>query len=303
MKVYFEETLLNEKNIIDILKEFPKLVQANNAYDAEIIFSMPKALTNEYLDKFKNLKMIQLYTAGYDTLDLNYLRMRNITLLNAKDVYSIAISEDVVNKILLFNKNTFTYFKQMESKIWEPIKVTHELYGSTVGIIGAGSIGIEVAKRLKPFNTKILGYKRTKIESPYFDYIYTDSLDEIYEKSDYIIISIASNKQTKALINRSSFHKMKKAPLIINVARGDIIVESDLIEALKKGFIRGAALDVTNIEPLPESSELWTLDNVFITPHSSNMSPNLKLRLIEVLRITLKNIFNNEALENIVINK
>lgn len=298
MKLYFEESILREKEINLIKEKYPSFTFTKDKSEAEVLFALTNNLNNDVLDEFKNLKILQLYTAGFDTLDLNYLKERNVKLLNAKDTYSIAISEDVINKMLLFNKNTIAYHKQQQEKVWKPLRVTHEIYGSTVGIIGAGSIGIEVAKRLKAFETKIIGYKRTYEELPYFDEIYTDNLNKLYAESDYIIISIASNKHTKNLLNLEAFKKMKKKPLIINVARGDIIDEDALIYALENDLIRGAGLDVTKVEPLPQDSKLWILDNVYITPHSSNVSPYLRKRLVEAMEVTLNNILNKELLVN-----
>lgn len=298
MKLYFEESILREKEINLIKEKYPSFTFTKDKSEAEVLFALTNNLNNDVLDEFKNLKILQLYTAGFDTLDLNYLKERNVKLLNAKDTYSIAISEDVINKMLLFNKNTIAYHKQQQEKVWKPLRVTHEIYGSTVGIIGAGSIGIEVAKRLKAFETKIIGYKRTYEELPYFDEIYTDNLNKLYAESDYIIISIASNKHTKNLLNLEAFKKMKKKPLIINVARGDIIDEDALIYALENDLIRGAGLDVTKVEPLPQDSKLWILDNVYITPHSSNVSPFLRKRLVEAMEVTLNNILNKELLVN-----
>lgn len=296
MKIYLDYTKtksITEKGYLKLKERFNEFVwtdKLEDSYDADVILVMPTFPTNETLEKYPNLKWIQLLTAGFDGIDFKYLESRGIKLNNANDVFSIAIAEDVLSKMLYFNKNMHAYDQNKTNKVWQSIPVTHEIQGSTVGILGVGSIGVETAKRLKAFNTKTLGYRRSSDKNPFFDKIYTDQagLEVILKESDYIILALPSNKYTDHIINKDTLALMKKDAVLINVGRGSLINEDDLIKALENNELRGASLDVTEVEPLPSESKLWSLPNVFISPHTSNLSPHTEKRLVERLTINIE---------------
>jgi D-2-hydroxyacid dehydrogenase (NADP+) len=305
MKIWIENSYLKDENIKYFKNEFKDLVVETNfeyAKDSSIAIIMPNFANKTYLDQMPNLKMVQLLTAGFDQLDLNYFKSRNILLAYAKDVFSIQIAEDIFSKILYFNRNLNVFHEQMKQKTWKYMKVNHEIYGSTIGIIGAGSIGIEVAKRMKAFQTKVYGYKKTLENLDYFDQVYNDrkGLEKILKESDYIIISIALSKETYHLIGNKELELMKDSALLINVARGDVIDQEALYNALKHKTIRGAGLDVTSPEPLPSENLLWSLDNILITPHNASSSPYVNLRLIHQVKNSIHRYLKNEKLDNIV---
>lgn len=296
MKIYVDYTntnSLNKAGYLKLLSKFPNINwtdKQENSYDADVIIVRPSYCNNETLNKYNNLKWIQLITSGFDNIDLNYLKNRNIELSNANDVFSIAIAEDVISKILYINKQMKFYEANRKTKTWETKEVLHEIYGSTIGIIGVGSIGIETAKRLKAFNTKILGYRRRNEAEAYFDQIYTDKkgLNHLLKVSDYIVLAIPLNDATYHLINKETLALMKKSAVLINVARGEVVNQEDLIITLENNGIRGVALDVTTPEPLNKDSRLWDLDNVYLSPHSSNLSPYTVDRLVNRLILNLK---------------
>ena len=285
---------ISKAGYLKLKETFSEYVWTDNldeSYGANIIVVMSSFCTNETLDRYPKLKWIQLLTAGFDKIDLDYLKARNIKLSNASDVFSIAIAEDIISKILYFNKNMKFYDNNKNKKTWEPHLVTHDISNSVVGILGAGSIGIETAKRLKAFDTKIIGYRRSLVKTPYIDEIYNDQagFEKILKLSDYLIIALPLSESTYHIINQETLKLMKKDALLINVGRGKLINETDLITALKNNELRGAALDVTEVEPLPKTSGLWELNNVFISPHTSNLSPNTEARLVERLKENLNN--------------
>ncbi|MBN2268444.1 MAG: D-2-hydroxyacid dehydrogenase [Acholeplasmataceae bacterium] len=306
MKIWIELNVLKEKHV-NILKErHPEIewiIDLDQRFDCDAIFAMPQTLKKELLDQFKHLKWIQLLSAGYDTIDQQYLKERNIVLSNAPDVYSISIAEDVFSKILLFNRHLEGYLQHMKEGLWKNIHVSHEICESTVGIIGAGSIGKEVAKRMKAFGARVLGYKKTYEALENFDQIFTDQegLNTIYQESDYLIVTLPSSPQTKKMIGKEAFALFKPSLLFINVSRGDIVDQDVLIDALIHDKIRGAGLDVMVPEPLPKDHILWTLDNVFITPHNSIGSPRIQDRLLHVLSMSLDRYVNHIELPNKII--
>lgn len=297
---------LKQEDFNRLTSYFPQAIFVQDvlkSYDATHIISMPGYLKKENLDQYPNLSWVLVLTAGFDTLDLDYFKNRKITLLNAKDVFSIQIAEDIFAKILYFNRNVGIYHEQKKNHLWKNHPVHYEIAESKVGIIGSGSIGLEVAKRMKAFGAKTLGYRQKNEQLPYIDELYTtkDGLDKIYEQSDYIIVSIPLSKETEGFIDQRAFSKMKNTALFMNVARGRVVDQDALINALKTKKIRGAGLDVTTPEPLPSTHELWTLENVFITPHNASASPHVRNRLINVVIETLQNYFNNEVYTNQII--
>jgi phosphoglycerate dehydrogenase-like enzyme len=303
MKIWVELNVLKEKHIDLLRKDFPHIefiTDLDQRFSCDTIFAMPQTMKKEHLDQFKSLKWIQLLSAGYDTIDQHYLKERHIVLSNAPDVYSISIAEDVFSKILWFNRNLEGYLNQKKEALWKNIHVSYEICESTVGIIGAGSIGKEVAKRMKAFGARVLGYKRKFEKLEDFDEIYTDQkgLDKIYQESDYIIVTLPSSPQPKKMIGKEAFDLFKPTVCFINVSRGDVVDQDVLVEALINHKIRAAGLDVMVPEPLPKDHVLWTLENVFITPHNSIGSPHIQKRLIAALSTSLHRYLNQESLPN-----
>lgn len=303
MKIYLDDKLIKSKNVDKIKANFPNLIftnQVEDSYDAEVIIVFPEYVTEENISKYHNLQWIQLYTAGFNTINLDYIQKRKIKLTNAKGVYSKTIAEDVVAKILAINRNIRIYYDNMKEGVWKPEKSEFELIGTTIGIIGTGSIGIEIAKRLKAFETKIIGYRRSQEIEPYFDEIYTEEegLNTLLRISDYIILALPLNEKTYHLIDMKKFKMMKRTSVLINIARGEIINQDDLIEALDLQLIRGAALDVTTPEPLPKDNRLWKFSNVLITPHNAVSSPLMTERLVSLIIKNIANFVNNQEVIN-----
>jgi phosphoglycerate dehydrogenase-like enzyme len=305
MKIFVDEYIFfheDMKTLMEKYHQFTFVSDIKEANDCEIMISMPNKIRKEIIGSFSNLKWIQLLTAGYDQIDLNDLALRNIKISYAKDVFSIQIAEDVISKILFLNRKLGVFYEQQKSSLWKNHDVYHEIFQSTVGIIGAGSIGNEVAKRMKAFGAKVIGYRRKKVRNKNYDIMYHDleGLDHLIQHSDYIIISIPLSKDTYHLIRKRELFMMKKNALLINVARGSIIHQDDLIYALENNIIRGAGLDVTDPEPLPKTSKLWNLKNVIITPHNASASPYLYKRIVLEIEDALNSYLNHIQLDNLI---
>ena len=293
MKVYVDKKMMGRLNYPKLLDEFKfvDFVESVDDYEIEVMVIMNSTIKNINVENYKNLKWVQLLMAGYDNVDIDKFKKNNILVSNARDIFSISIAEDVFSKILYFNRNTKYYLEGMVNKSWQPIPKEPEIFNSNVLILGSGSIGQEVAKRMKAFGAKkIVGYKRTLEKVEYFDEIINQDkeLDSALEKADYVIIALPLTKETYHMIDEHKLSLMKSSSVLINVARGDIIDQDALIKALKQKRIRGAGLDVTSPEPLPKDNELWQLENVFITPHNASSSPYMKERLYQLTRENLK---------------
>ncbi len=304
MKIYIDSSVLKDR-YHKIKESFPNVTITDvveDSFDCDAIMVYPNYVVKENIDKYNNLVWIQVFTAGYNTIDLEYIKSRNIILTNGKDIYSIPIAEDVITKILTINRNVGKYLEAMKTKSWGWLNSEYELTNSTVGIVGVGSIGKEIAKRLKAFNVNIVGYRRQNKSEEYFDQIFygKDGLDSLLKISDYVILALPLNDESYHLINLNKIRLMKKSALLINIARGEVIKQDDLIYALQNHYIRGAALDVVYPEPLPQDSPLWSLDNVFLTPHNSFSSPYTMDRLMRFLIENLENYERGKELQNIV---
>ncbi len=308
MNVFINPRSIGTNHFESLKSDFPSvkfITDPSEAYLCEVIAVMPDFFKTQDISKFNNLKFAQLLMAGYDNFDFSPFVGRDIYVSNAVDIFSKSLSEDVITKILVLNRSVIHYVNNMKNGIWEPIRKEPELSGSVVGIIGAGSIGRETAKRLKAFESTVIGYRNKNEEVPYFDKIYTglDGLKTVIEESDYLILAIPLTNDTFHLMNQERLSWMKKDALLINVARGSVVDQDALYDVLKEKKIRGAGLDVTTPEPLPKEHPLWQLDNVFITPHNASSSPYMQIRLKQLISHNLSKYLNNEVPDYIVFHK
>ncbi|CRZ33628.1 phosphoglycerate dehydrogenase-like enzyme [Herbinix hemicellulosilytica] len=267
---------------------------------AEIIFGSPKP---SKLILAQNLKWLQLPSAGADRyVNKNLYFNRNVILTNSSGVYGIPIAEHVFAMILSFNRNLPEYTLQKNEKKWHIISETREFYGSTLGVIGLGDIGHEVAKRAKAWGAKVLAVKKNISNKPdYVDELYTtENLDEVLKQSDYIVLTLPSTEKTRGIISEDRLKMMKPNAFLVNVGRGDLIDQEALVKALNNNWIAGAGLDVMTPEPLPQDSPLWELSNVLITQHSSGLSKVNDVRRLKIFIENLKRYLNNEKLLNTV---
>ncbi|MFA5560665.1 MAG: D-2-hydroxyacid dehydrogenase [Acholeplasmataceae bacterium] len=305
MKIYIEDLLFKPEYIDRLKKIYPNIAWTSDlteAKDSEVFIAFPETVNELDYTEYPNLKWVQFTTAGYDGFDFEKTKAHNILTTNAADVYNIQIAEDVFSKILYFDKQLNTYQKQMETGSWKRAKPIFEINQSTVGIIGTGAIAIEIAKRMQAFGARVIGYRRKNKLPPFFDEIQTTKagFNQVFKESDYLVVTISLNEDTKHLIKKEQLDLMKQSALLINIARGDIIDQEALVNALTNNQIRGAGLDVTSPEPLPKDHPLWKLSNVFITPHSSNSSPYTSQRLFELVRRNLELYLNQKTLHYVV---
>ncbi|WP_434794804.1 phosphoglycerate dehydrogenase [Terrisporobacter petrolearius] len=249
------------------------------------------------VSKMKNLKYIQLGSTGFDQVPIDKVMNRDIILCNNKGGYSIPIAEWIVSMILQIYKNTKEFYNKQYKRQWISDYSVSEIYGRRIGFLGTGTIALESAKRLKAFGVEIWGCNTDGRSIKYFDECFsTQEMDEVFKHCDIVVSTIPSTKQTYKLINKSKFSLMKKGSSFINVGRGKIVDEHDLIEYAHK--LRGIALDVFQEEPLCENSKLWDLDNIIITPHNSWVSQQNSLRSFNLFYNNLKKFILNKELEN-----
>lgn len=250
------------------------------------------------IKKFTNLKMVQTLSAGLDRIPVAYIKEHNISLYNAEDTYSIPIAEWIILKTLEIYKNSKFFINNQKNQKWEKNRNIFELNSKTVSVIGTGNIGLEALKRFKAFNVSTIAVDIVEKKSPFIDKFYLiNDLNKALSLSDIVVLTLPLTKETEKIINKNTFKYFKKNSLLINVSRGKIIEEKDLIEEIKANKFLGVALDVFETEPLPKTSPLWSFDNVSITPHNSFISENNNKRLFDVIYKNCHNfikIFKNK---------
>ena len=265
-------------------------------------------LSDELIADASVLRWIMFWSAGMDGKARPNLLERNIALTNASGVHGPNIAEHVLAWMLMFNRRMdFHYRMQIEGQ-WrrEPEKnrrEASELTGKTLGIVGLGRIGEALAKRAKAFDMRVVATKRdlsSRHEGNDVDELIPISkLPELLSQSDHICIALPYTPETHHLLNAHMLEHCKNGSFLYNIARGKIIDELALIQALKSGKLAGVGLDVFEQEPLQAESELWTLPNVLITPHTAGLTPLYFKRTAELFAANLKRYLKREPLENL----
>lgn len=243
--------------------------------DAEVLIPEHIQVNEALLDQAQSLKLVQT-GAGYDNVDIEACTKRGIWVSNAAGVNANAVAEHIMALILNHYKN-ISYLDRFMKHKGDETKLSYtggELSGLTIGTIGYGAIGSKVGKFAQAFNMKVLAYDNNPTLSS--DGVELVDLDILLANSDIVTINIFLNEETRNLVDRTFLSKMKSNAVLVNTARGPIVCEPDLIEALKNGVIGGACLDVFTEEPLSLDSELRSLDNVTLTPHTAGMPDGMK---------------------------
>lgn len=283
-----------------IIKDEKTITYSEELDDVEILVCYNPFETLDIM-KMKSLKLILLSSIGIDQVPKDIIKEKNIILCNNKGGYSIPIGEWIVLKILEMLKKSKASYENQRLHKWKMDTSLLELYGKTVTFIGTGSLAKEGAKRLQGFEANILGINTSGHEEEYFHKCYSiDELDKVLHTSDVVVITIPYTEKTHHLVNKDTINKMKDGVFLVNVARGSIIDESSLIEALKTDKISFAALDVFEEEPLNENSILWELENVIINSHNSWISEMRNERRFTTVYKNLSHYKNNENLFNVV---
>jgi phosphoglycerate dehydrogenase-like enzyme len=257
------------------------------------------------LAKAPHLKWIQVTSAGVNGLP-EALVNNDIVITNASGVHPIPIAEHVLTFMLMFSHQFHKLHKtQIQKQTWDysyskyPIQ---ELTGKTIGITGLGRIGNHIAKLAKAFDMTVLAMVRdTSKKYPNVDEVFTqDKINELLHRSDFVVNAMPLTDSTFHFFNTEKFNHMKPTAYFINIGRGPVANEKDLIEALQTKIIAGAGLDVFEEEPLSHSSPLWTMENVLITPHSSGSTPEYMNRVISIFCINLEAYINKKEMPNLV---
>ena len=267
---------------------------------ARVVVTKELPVGAELLSQFPDsVKLIVEAGTGYNNIDLDAARAKGITVCNIPAYSTERVAHTVIMMLLNFSSTMQQQIGMLakgdRSNFTKYLQVSHtEVNGKTLGVVGAGHIGMEVIKVAKALGMDVLVHTRTpKADGDGIRYV---SLDELLEHSDYITLHCPLNEQTKHMINKDTIAKMKSSAVIINTGRGALINEADLCEALVAKRIAGAGLDVQEVEPPVEDSPLYTLDNVIITPHMGWKGLETRQRLVGIIRDNIQAFLKGEPI-------
>jgi phosphoglycerate dehydrogenase-like enzyme len=269
--------------------------------DAEIIFGL--RLPQGVLSRASRLKWIQVMSAGVEHfLDADMLGSQ-VRLTNVSGIHGTPMSEFVIGLMLMFVKQSPVCLDFKQNKKWERLS-PGVLSSRTVGIVGLGNIGKEVARLAQAFNMKVIATSRTARENSRArnvdKMIPANRLDDLLKESDFVVLAVPFTPETQRMIGERELRLMKTTAYLINIARGGIIDEPALIKALGEHWIAGAGLDVFSTEPLPADSPLWKMPEVIFSPHIAGVRPDYALAATELFVDNLKRYLKGTRLKNVV---
>ena len=254
-----------------------------------------------FLEKATKVRWYHSLGAGVENLvGVPAFRERGIVLTNNSGAMDIPIGEHVIAMLLAAAKRLYVYRDQQREGVWKD-HAQRELRGATLVVFGLGSIGAEAARLAAALGMRVIGVRRSSTPVAGVERIVPpDQLAGAVAEADYLAVCAPLTHATRGAVSREVIARMKPTAWIVNIARGAIVDERALVEALQAGLIGGAALDALTVEPLPSDSPLWTLENVIITPHSSNSSPNVRQRTLALVTENVRRFDKGEPLLNVV---
>lgn len=251
--------------------------------DARFVTGM--VLDEELLEAATNLEVFACAYAGTGHLPLEALEERGVAVTNASGVHGPNIGEHVLGSILYFTRRFNVAERRQRRREWRHYQA-HELQGSTVTVVGLGAIGRAVCERLEPFGVDTIGVRYSPEKGGPTDEVVgfdEEPFHDALARTDYLVLACPLTDVTRGLIDHDAMTTLDPNAVIANVARGPVIDTDALVDALRSNWIRGAALDVTDPEPLPEEHPLWNLGNVQITPHNAGHTPEYYERLADIV--------------------
>lgn len=280
---------------------------AENESDTEALIDDVEAVLawkfeSEWIERASSLEWIHVLSAGVDHFDLEAAERAGVRVTNASGIHAEPIAQQVVCYVLLFERGVLADLRRQPEREWERHD-GEEVSDETIGIVGVGAIGSRVAERLGAFGATTIGTKRDPTTGgDAVDEIYSPGeLDRVLERSDYLVIACPLTEDTEGMIGPEELATLGEDAVLVNIARGEIVEEDALIEALEDDELGGAALDAFAEEPLPEDSPLWTLDDVVVTPHVSGTSQFLTERNAALITENYERLLAGEELTNRIV--
>ena len=291
-----------EVTVVD--RTLPAAEQIALCRDADAIIS--SEVTTEVLRECPNVKLVQTLSAGYDRMDLETILEMGIPVANNGGANAISVSEQTLGLMIGIGRNLMAQWdsttkqRQWRGNLYQTDLT--EITDKTVGIIGLGRIGRQVAKRLTGFDTRTIYYDIEDIPEDVRNAVKAEpvSLDELLETSDFVSIHVPLTRRTRGMMSDREFDLMKPTAFFINLCRGPVVDEAALYRALTEGKIAGAGLDVLEVEPTPADNPLFDLHNVIITPHMAGQSQETALRAAHFAYGNILRVLNGGEAESLV---
>lgn len=270
--------------------------------ETEILITYGEDLTGEIIRECTGLKWLMVVSAGLDKLPFPELLEQNILVTNAKGIHKIPMAEHTLALILQDARNLVPVLDNQRQAIWDRSLRVSELAGKNLVIVGAGAIGLEIARKAKAFDMHIIGVTRSGKPLSNVDEVFkSEELEQALASAHYVVVVTPLTPETENMFGEKQFQAMSEECYFINIARGQIVQDQALLKALNKGWIRGAAIDTFREEPLPASSPFWNTPNLIITPHLGGRSPKYMERAMEIFRFNLDVYLNGQGeMKNIV---
>ncbi len=273
------------------------------AADCEAIIVNKVEIDGEFLTRCPRIKYVGTFATGYNVVDIEECRKHGVTVCNVPDYSTRAVSQHVFALLLNFYGCVDKYTRSVAGGDWIKSKTfcyfpfeTHELYGKTFGIYGYGNIGRATAKIADAFGARVLICTRTPPQNCPYEVV---SFDELLRESDILSLHCPLTKQTAKLINKRTLSLMKKSAVLVNTARGGLVDEPALADALNSGRLAGACLDTVAVEPMRADNPLRTAKNCYITPHIAWVAAETRQRLLGIAVDNLKAYINGKP-QNVV---
>lgn len=279
---------------LDVYKQFGEVIEYHTTKqhqvierigDADIILLNKLTIDKEVMDACKNLKYIGLFATGFNTIDVRYAAEKGITVCNAGSYSTSAVAQHTMALMLNHFNRIADYHAAVQAGSWEKSELTtlydfptDEVEGKTLGIIGYGHIGQRVAMLAKAFGMKVIVHTRTVKENADVEFV---SFDRLLSESDVISLHCPLTDQSRLMMNGAAFAKCKRGALLINTARGGLVDEPALREAVESGQLSGAALDAITVEPM-RNCILKGVENVVITPHAAWAPMSTRIKLLGI---------------------
>jgi phosphoglycerate dehydrogenase-like enzyme len=276
--------------------------------DLDALFSgaevlLARSLPNNVIKRAPRLKWIQMTFAGMESIVRDKDLVESpVKLTNASGIQAAAISEYVITLMLAFDKHLPTFAQLKREKKWQPSTMVG-LASQTVGILGLGNIGKEIARRARALGMHVIAYDRPRriMRAQYVDkFVSGPQIADIFKESDFVVSVLPSTPQTAGLIGEKELRMMKPSAYLINISRGAVVNEGALVWALEEKWISGAGLDVFTVEPLPKESKLWDFPNTILSPHCCGRLDDTDDRVADLFCDNLKRYLAGKRLLNLV---
>ena len=307
------QTVLDNLVNADTLKQFGEVKEfgllrydevAEKIADADMVVCNKTLLDKNTLRLAKNLKYIGLFATGYNNIDIDYCKEHNIAVCNAGSYSTNAVAQHTFALILEHFNNTANYNKYVQDGLWKRSKTfspfvypLSELAGKTLGIVGFGNIGKAVAKIANAFEMRVIAFNRSEKQADGVEFV---SFDTLLEQSDIVSVHCPLNSESQDMFDKNAFAKMKKGALFVNTARGGVMVEQDLFDALQSEHLGGAAIDTLRVEPMEEDCILMGAKNCIMTPHIAWAPVETRVRLMNIVADNIRAFLNGTPQNRIV---